>query len=89
MTNEQIINQFTYWPKECKTNNLRIEKRDDNWILINYYTDLVLYEPEKERFTFNVTKYSVSTSRIQSMIHRELPKSKTINIEGCKMGFRF
>lgn len=89
MTNQQIINQFTYWPKECKANHLRIEQRGDNWVLVNYWTDLVLYDPEREHYHFNITKYSVSTSRIQSMIRRELPKSNTTTVDGCERGFRF
>jgi hypothetical protein len=89
MTNQQIINRFFCDPKECKTNHLRIEKRGNNFALINYYTDLVFYEPEKDHYTFNDTSYSRSTSRIQSMIRRGLPKPYATIVDGCERGFKF
>ena len=89
MTNEQLIKHFFCNPKEASANNLRIEKRGNNWILVNYYTDLVFYDVEKDHYTFNVTKYSVSTSRIQSLIHSYIPSSDYTTVNGCKMGFRF
>jgi len=72
-----------------QTNHLRIEKRGDNFALVNYWTDLVFYDVEKDHYTFNATKYSVSTSKIQTMIRGGLPKYATTTVDGCKMGFRF
>ena len=89
MTNQQIINRFFCDPKEMKTNNLRIEKRGNNFVLINYYTDLAIYDPERDHYHFNATKYSRTTSKIQTLIHAGLPKPYATIIDGCKLGFRF
>lgn len=89
MTNQQIINRFFCDPREMKTNNLRIEKRNNGFVLVNYWTDLVFYDPERDHYHFNATKYSVSTSRIQSMIRHYLPIQYATVIDGCQRGFRF
>lgn len=89
MTNQQLINRFFCDPKAMQTNHLRIEERGDNFALVNYWTDLVFYDTEKDHYTFNATKYSPTTSKIQSMISRELPKANTTTINGCERGFKF
>ena len=89
MTNQQLINRFFCDPKEMKTNNLGIEKRGKGFALVNYYTDLVFYDLEKDHYTFNSTKYSRTTSKIQTLIHAGLPKPYATIIDGCKLGFRF
>lgn len=89
MTNQQIINRFFCDPKEMKTNNLRIEKRGNGFALVNYYTDIAFYDPERDHYHFNETKYSVSTSKIQSMIRQGLPKPYATIVNGCERGFRF
>jgi hypothetical protein len=89
MTNEQIIKRFFCNPKEASANNLHIEKRGDNWILVNYYTDLVIYHTDINQYVMNETKYSVSTSRIQSLIRSYIPSSDYTTVLGCKKGFRF
>jgi hypothetical protein len=89
MTNQQIINRFFCNPRECRANNLRIEKRGDNWILVNYYTDLVIYHTDINQYVMNETKYSPATSKIQSLIRSYIPSSDYTTVNGCKMGFRF
>lgn len=89
MTNQQLINRFFCDPKAMQTNHLRIEERGDNFALVNYYTDLVFYDVEKDHYTFNATKYSITTSKIQKMIRQGLPKPYSTIIDGCKKGFRF
>jgi hypothetical protein len=89
MTNQQLINRFFCNPKEMKANHLRIEKRDNGFALVNYYTDLVFYDVERDHYTFNATKYSSTTSRIQTMIRQGLPKPYATIIDGCERGFTF
>lgn len=89
MTNKQLINRFFCDPRECMTSTLRIEKRDNGFALVNYFTDLAFYDPERDHYHFNATKYSVTTSMIQSMILKGLPKPYATIIDGCERGFRF
>lgn len=89
MTNQQIINRFFNNPREMKTNHLRIEKRGNGFALVNYWTDLVYYDPERDHYHFNSTNYSRTTSRIQRMIRQGLPKQYATIIDGCERGFRF
>lgn len=89
MKNADIIRIFFDSPRECMCNNLRIEKREGTWILTNYFTDLVKYDTSTDRYTFNATKYSVSTRKIQSEIRWQLPLLRTTIFYDCDIGFKF
>lgn len=89
MTNKQIIQLFcSNSIRESKANNLHIRKERNGYILRNYGTDIAFHNPEKQTFILNVTKYSVTTSKIQSTISQYSPYYQT-TIDGCERGFTF
>lgn len=68
MKNIDVIRAFVETNKPCKTKNLNF----DGTHLINYNTALAQYDSETRTFYVNRTKYSVSTSKIQTYLNREL-----------------
>lgn len=72
MTNQQLIEKFAMGNAEhgdqSHTGNLWVTPNEDK--LMNYGTCLV--HRVKGHFIFNETKYSSTTSKIQSYIRREL-----------------
>jgi hypothetical protein len=63
---EQVIK------RNSNSYNGNVWVHDDNKRLMNYGTCLAQYDKETNTLFINETKYSSTTSRIQSMIKREL-----------------
>lgn len=74
MKNIDVIRAFVERNKPCKTKNLSF----DGTRLVNYYTTLAEYDPETRTFYLNRTKYSTSTSKIQTYLNRELLNLKDL-----------
>jgi hypothetical protein len=68
MRNIEVVRNFINGATKGKTTNLYI----DGDKLINYTTTLL--QRHNGKFIVNISKYSSSTSRIQSMILKELPE---------------
>lgn len=82
MTNEQILKKFVEGATTGKTNNLRIVGN----LLYNYQT-VIAERSETNGFALNRTKYSQTTSKIQSKIASILHNTKTIEIIDVPEGF--
>jgi hypothetical protein len=82
-TNEQIIKGFINGATSGKVNNLKI----DGDKLINYGT--VIAQRTGEFFVVNRTKYSITTSKIQSMLLRNLNMNGKMvrEVTGIEIGY--
>lgn len=70
--NSDVIKDFADGKSSGSTKHLFIEPRKGGRVLINYRTVMV-YKPNNEDIYYmNADKYSVTTSKIQSYIRREL-----------------
>lgn len=75
-SNEDVIRMFLEdsFPKDKRpvwgTDNLKISKRPNGWSLVNYSTPILYRADGESAVYFNTTKYSVTTSKIQSYIKR-------------------
>ena len=78
MRNEQLVNNFLMGETKGKASNLEI--RGDS--LVNYETTIA--QRVNGVIVINVTKYSASTTRIQNLLRKEMPKARTV--EGVPMG---
>jgi len=78
MKNENVIEMFIDGATRGKTTNLRIEGDK----LINYGTAIAEreYVNGEYRFTLNMTKYSSSTSRIQSKMNYLMPQNRVDSV---------
>lgn len=59
------------WKPEWGTPNLKISKQSNGWALVNYSTP-ILFRKNTGEVLFNTTKYSVTTSKIQTNIRDAL-----------------
>jgi hypothetical protein len=80
MKNSEVVERFvnTLGQGKFKSGNLRIE----NGNLINYNTTIASFD---NGFYVNTNKYSKSTSTIQNMVKREVPKY--VEVECVDMGY--
>jgi hypothetical protein len=77
-SNEDVIRMFVdnSFPKDKMpvwgTANLKITKYPNGWALVNYQTPILYRANGEEGIYFNTQKYSVTTSKIQTYIRRNL-----------------
>lgn len=64
------------FPKDKKstwgTSNLKINKENNGWSLINYFTPILYRKNGSKIVYFNIDKYSHTTTVIQNKIRKEL-----------------
>ena len=73
MKNEKVIENFIgqiYNDSKSGTGNLYTT--NDNNKLVNYSTTIAKFDHNNKKLYVNVTKYSVTTSKIQTYLKREL-----------------
>jgi len=73
--NEQLVNNFLMGETKGKASNLEI--RGDK--LVNYGTTIA--QRVNGVIVLNLTKYSMSTTRIQNMLRKEMPNARTTSTD--------
>lgn len=81
MRNRDLIRAFYQGATSGKGSNLEIIGDK----LVNYST-CILERTSTGGFIFNITKYSSTTSRIQSYIRSEIPENRRIAVSGMRIG---
>jgi len=76
MSNQEVINKFVYG-KSAKSSNGNLWVSCDKSRLMNYAT-CIAQRLSDGTFIVNGTKYSTSTSKIQSMVRRTLRNYKEV-----------
>lgn len=83
MTNGEVIKSFIDGATKAKSNNLKI-----NGNLLVYYETTIAERLEDGRNIVNVQRYSVSTTRIQKVLLKELASDKLIRVTSVPLGWR-
>lgn len=88
--NAEVIDMFVNdsFPKDKRpvwgSANLKITKEDNGWSLVNYYTP-IMYRSNDGTLYFNTDHYSVTTSKIQNYIRRQVGgSSQEVNEQGIR-----
>jgi hypothetical protein len=78
MKNEKVIENFiTQFSQNCTSHTKNLYTCNDNSELVNYRTTLAKFDHENRKLYVNITKYSVTTSKIQTYLKRELKYVQT------------
>lgn len=82
MTNQEVINAFAAG-KAAKSSNGNLQS--DGRRLWSYST-VIAQRINNGRFIVNITRYSVSTSKVQTYTVRTLPASRCREVSGLPRG---
>ena len=82
MTNQEVISKFVNFAESAATANVR--STGDK--LFNYYTCIA--QRHEGKYLLNVTRYSITTSKIQCYVRRELSDHDVIEVTSVPRGTR-
>lgn len=83
MRNKEVISKFVNFAESAATANLR----STGGQLFNYYT-CIAQRHEEGKIIVNVTRYSMTTSKIQSHVRWELSGYDVIEVTNVPIGTR-
>ena len=70
MSNQDFVST-TFRGHPCKTANRHSYLHENSIIIRHYLTDIARIDTQSKKVILNITKYSRSTSKLQSLIQRE------------------
>ena len=82
MTNQEVISKFVNFAESAATANVR--STGDK--LFNYETCIA--QRHEGKYLLNVTRYSITTSKIQCYVRRELSDHDVIEVTSVPRGTR-
>ena len=82
MRNQEVISKFVNFAESAATANVR--STGDK--LFNYYTCIA--QRHEGKYLLNVTRYSITTSKIQCYVRRELSDHDVIEVTSVPRGTR-
>ena len=80
MRNQEVISKFVHFAESAATANVR--STGDK--LFNYYTCIA--QRHESKIIVNVTRYSVTTSKIQNYLRGEMANKDVIEVANVPLG---